>query len=112
MQIRALNIFILGYFLAYCIVVTVYWECSILCKTILFIINAVLSNESSHNHKDFLFFFIFVYVIQHCFICRSSDYSVSEDSGIEARTVAPLALTYAQTTRLDLNNDPGKFKNR
>jgi hypothetical protein len=31
-------------------------------------------------------------VIQHCFICRVSDSTVSEDAGIEPRTIANLAL--------------------
>jgi hypothetical protein len=35
----------------------------------------------------------FMYDIQHCFICRSSDSTVSEDAGIEPRTVATTALT-------------------
>jgi hypothetical protein len=34
-----------------------------------------------------LFFFFFMYFIQHCFICRPSDCTVSEDAGIEPRTV-------------------------
>jgi hypothetical protein len=34
-----------------------------------------------------------MYVIQHCFICRPWDSTVSKDAGIEARTVATLALT-------------------
>ncbi len=38
-------------------------------------------------------FFLFMYVIQHCFICRPSDLTVLEDAGIEPRTVATLALT-------------------
>jgi hypothetical protein len=29
-----------------------------------------------------------MYDIQHCFICRPSDSTVSEDAGIERRTVA------------------------
>jgi hypothetical protein len=33
-------------------------------------------------------FFLVMYVIQHCFICRSTDSTVSEDAGIEHRTVA------------------------
>ena len=33
-------------------------------------------------------FFIFRNVIQHCYICRPSDSAVSEDAGIELRTVA------------------------
>jgi hypothetical protein len=36
-----------------------------------------------------------MYVIQHCFICRPSNSTVSEDAGIEPRTVATLALTDA-----------------
>ncbi len=34
-----------------------------------------------------------MYIIQHCFIFLSSDSTVSEDTGIEPRTVATLALT-------------------
>ncbi len=33
-----------------------------------------------------------MYFIQHCFICRPSDSTVSEDAGIEPRTVATTAL--------------------
>jgi hypothetical protein len=39
-----------------------------------------------------LFVLIFSYVIQQCFICRLSDSTVSEDAGIEPRTVATLAM--------------------
>jgi hypothetical protein len=35
----------------------------------------------------------YMYDIQHCFICRPSDSTVSEDAGIEPRTVASTALT-------------------
>ncbi len=35
----------------------------------------------------------FTYFIQHCFFCLLSDPTVSEDAGIEPRTVATLALT-------------------
>jgi hypothetical protein len=45
-------------------------------------------------------FYFFSYFIQHCFICRPSDSTVSTDAGIEPRTVATDAL--AVTTRLDL----------
>ncbi len=38
-------------------------------------------------------FFIFTYFIQHCFICRPSDSTVSVDATIEPRTFATLALT-------------------
>ncbi len=50
------------------------------------------------NFLTFFFGFLFCYFIQHCFICRPSDSTVSEDAGIEPRTVA----TYVLTTRLDL----------
>jgi hypothetical protein len=33
-----------------------------------------------------------MYLIQHCVICRHSVSTVSEDAGIEPRTVATLAL--------------------
>jgi hypothetical protein len=33
-----------------------------------------------------------IYFLQHCFICRPSDSTVSEDAGIEPRTVATVAL--------------------
>jgi hypothetical protein len=33
-----------------------------------------------------------MYNIQHCFICRPSDFTVSEDAGIEPRKVATTAL--------------------
>ncbi len=51
------------------------------------------------NHRvfskkgDFLDFFIFMSDIQHCFICRPSDSTVSEEAGFEPRTVATTALT-------------------
>ncbi len=38
-----------------------------------------------------------MYVIQHCFICRPSDSSVSEDAGIEPRTLATLALAVGRS---------------
>jgi hypothetical protein len=33
-----------------------------------------------------------MYDIQHCFICRPSDSTVSEDAGIEPRIIATTAL--------------------
>ncbi len=39
------------------------------------------------------FFCFFMYDIQHCFICRPSNSTVSEDAVIERRIVATLALT-------------------
>jgi hypothetical protein len=45
-----------------------------------------------------------MYDIQHCFICRPSDSTVSEDAGIEPRTVTTIRhwLSDALTIRLDL----------
>ncbi len=43
--------------------------------------------------RYFFIFFLFMYVIQHCFICRPSVFTESEDAGLEPRTVATLALT-------------------
>ncbi len=45
----------------------------------------------SDTQRVFLFGF-FVYLIQHCFICGPLDYTVSEDAGIESRTVTTSAL--------------------
>ncbi len=41
-------------------------------------------------------FFGFLYFIQHCFICRKSDTTLSEDAGIEPRIVAKF-VTGSQT---------------
>jgi hypothetical protein len=40
-------------------------------------------------------FFIFMYVIQHCFICHPSNFIVSEDAGIEPRTAASASACIA-----------------
>ncbi len=47
--------------------------------------------------------FLFIYVIQHCFICRPSDSTVSEDAGIEPRTLSYIYIknVYMMTNRLD-----------
>jgi hypothetical protein len=48
---------------------------------------------------DFLDFFFFMYDIKHCFICRPSDSTVSEDAGIEPRTVATTALAVRRAVK-------------
>jgi hypothetical protein len=45
-------------------------------------------------------FAFFMYVIQHCFICRHSDSTVSKDAGIEHRTFAILALAVRRSNYL------------
>jgi hypothetical protein len=49
--------------------------------------------------------YFFIYDIQHCFICRPSDTTVSEDAGTEARTVATAALAVRRSnhTAIDLS---------
>jgi hypothetical protein len=54
-------------------------------------------NTTNENAKVTHNFFLsrrifFMYDIQHCFICRPSDSTESEDAGIEPRTVATAAL--------------------
>jgi hypothetical protein len=44
-------------------------------------------------------FFNAIYYIQHCFICRPSDSTVSEDAGIEPRTVTNSALAVGRSNR-------------
>jgi hypothetical protein len=53
----------------------------------------VNNRQKTEEKKTYVGFF-FQYLIQHCFICRFSDptSTVSEDAGIERRTVATSAL--------------------
>jgi hypothetical protein len=46
--------------------------------------------DEAWGKAGFFGFFLFMFDIQHCFICRPS--TVSEDAGIEPRTVATTAL--------------------
>jgi hypothetical protein len=57
-----------------------------------FVSDIVKLEKYFHKGNSF-WIFLFMYVIQHCFICRPSDSAESEDAGIEPRTVATLALT-------------------
>jgi hypothetical protein len=41
---------------------------------------------------DLIGFFLLMYEIQHCFICRPTDSTLSEDAGIKIGTVATTAL--------------------
>jgi len=51
-------------------------------------------------------FLIFVlYFIQHCFNCRPLNYTVSEDAGLEPRTVAALALA-VRRSNISARSDP------
>jgi hypothetical protein len=47
-----------------------------------------VENRTKFGEGRGLVFFLLMYDIQHCFICRPSDSTVSEDTGIETRTVA------------------------
>ena len=67
-----------------------------------FVSDIVKLEKYFHKGNSF-WIFLFMYVIQHCFICRPSDSAESEDAGIEPRTVATLALAIRRSTiRLDL----------
>jgi hypothetical protein len=63
------------------------WRYGVLTALIHFIMTISFLKEG------FMYFFLFTYVIQHCFICRPSDSTELEDAGIEPRPVATLALT-------------------
>ncbi len=49
-----------------------------------------------------------MYGIQHCFICRPTDPTVSEDAGIKPMTVATLTFTNKITNK---SNKSGTCKN-
>ncbi len=51
-----------------------------------------------------------MYVIQHCFICRRSFSTVSEDAGIETRTVATLTLTARRSNHSARSHPWGQWK--
>jgi hypothetical protein len=65
----------------------------------LVILTVRLSRNDVASKVEFFGFFLLMYVILHCFICRPSDSTVSEDAGIEPRTVATLALTARRSKR-------------
>jgi hypothetical protein len=45
------------------------------------------------------FYCFLMYCIQHCFICRPSDSTASEDAAIEPRIVATTALTVIRSNQ-------------
>ncbi len=53
--------------------------------------------------KPLLCLDFYAHFLRHCFICRLSDSTVSEDAGIEHKTVATsaLAVRHTPTPRLD-----------
>jgi hypothetical protein len=64
-----------------------------------------LANKIKVIHKGGFFWIIFMYDIQHCFIYRPSDSTVSEDAAVPNPGQMRLRhwLSDALTTRLDLN---------
>ncbi len=56
--------------------------------------------------KGEFFGYFFMYDIQYCFICRPSDSTVSEDAGIEPRTVATTALAVRSFNHSARSNPP------
>ncbi len=59
--------------------------------------------------RGIFWFFLEMYVIQHCFIYRPSDSTVLEDAGIEPRTVATLALSATSSDHLARSHPLSKF---
>ncbi len=57
-------------------------------------------HSPKYLYLDFFIYFYVGYIIQHCFICRPSDFTVSEDAGIEPRTVTTLALAARRSNHL------------
>ncbi len=55
------------------------------------------------SHEIFGFF---MYCIQDCFICRPTDSIVSEDAGIEPRTVATTASTFKRRSNHSAKSHP------
>jgi hypothetical protein len=62
--------------------------------------NGLGSRPSSFFTGGTFCFFLLMHGIQHCFLCRPSDSTVSEDAGIEPRTVATMALTARRSNHL------------
>ncbi len=50
-------------------------------------------------NRGFFLIFLCMYFIQYCFICRPSNSTVSEDAGIEPRTVATSALAVRRSSQ-------------
>jgi hypothetical protein len=57
------------------------------------------------NRGIFDYFIYVPYFTQHCFVCRPLDSTVSEDAGIEPRTVATLALA-VRRSKLSARSHP------
>ncbi len=61
--------------------------------TLTFLTHKTFHQKRIDNSTEMLnrgdFFYFVQYFIQHCFICRPSDSTVSEDAGIDPRTSAP-----------------------
>ncbi len=56
------------------------------------VLNPLSAVEVIPNTTQYTFI-LFLYYIQHCFLCRPSDFTVPTDAGIEPRNVATCALT-------------------
>ncbi len=74
-------------FLLLFIIYFYYWHASVFYLVLARFSLAIIVRKRYSLNGDF-----FMYHIQHCFICRPSDSTVSEDAGIEPRTVATTAL--------------------
>ena len=62
------------------------------CKFFLYIYIRGFQQTNRQLYRNYIIYFL-KYLIQHSFVCYNSDSAVSEDAGIEPRTVETLALT-------------------
>ncbi len=63
--------------------------------------NALPFSLRNTKKREFFYLFFFIYVIQNCFICRPSDYTLSEDAVIQHRTDATSASTVGRSNHSD-----------
>ncbi len=77
------------------------------CRTYLkalFIIFSITKYRLANLFSTFLPDFKSTTYIQHCFICRSSDSTVSKDAGIEPRTVATWGHWRSDAKKIQIKN--------
>ncbi len=78
----------------------VYWHICKLMKNTSYNKCAATQHWESFLKGDLLEIFLFIYDIQHCFICHPSVSIVSEDAGIEPRTVRTTALAARRSEKV------------
>jgi hypothetical protein len=64
------------------------------------------TNHHKIRNEGIVFFYFLKQFIQHCFICRPSDYTVLEDAGIGSMTIATLAWEISRSNHLASKSHP------